>query len=124
MLGVLPSRRRSPGRHHACAKSCRGGLMSLIIDPVQLDFQGARARTLLEQKVRETISKCGVPGVGVVLVTDAGARIVTSTQGIRKLGASGDANKIQPHDKWCLGSVSKPVTGTAIGILIQKGVGG
>jgi CubicO group peptidase (beta-lactamase class C family) len=98
--------------------------MSLIIDPVQLDFQGARARTLLEQKVRETIAKCGVPGVGVVLVTGAGARIITSTQGIRKLGASGDANKIQPHDKWCLGSVSKPVTGTAIGILIQKGVGG
>ena len=90
---------------------------------LEIDFPAAVAKKLLDQKVRETITKCGVAGLGAVLVSKSGDRMIWSAQGIRKIGASGDQNKIQPADKWCLGSVSKPVTGTAIGVLIQKGIG-
>lgn len=89
-----------------------------------IDFQAAQAKKFLDQKVRETLSKCGVAGLGAVLVNKAGSRIVHSAQGIRKIGASGEQNRIQPQDRWCLGSVSKPLTGTVIGVLIQKGIGG
>ena len=90
---------------------------------IDIDFQAIYAKTFLDQKVRETITKCGVAGLGAVLVSQDGDRIIYSTQGKRKLGASGDQNNIHPNDKWCLGSVSKPLTGTLIGILIQKGIG-
>lgn len=87
------------------------------------DLQAIAAQKLLDQKVRETITKCGIAGLGAVLVSNAGDRTIHSAQGTRKLGASGAAAQIQPQDRWCLGSVSKPVTGTAVGILIQKGIG-
>jgi CubicO group peptidase (beta-lactamase class C family) len=87
------------------------------------DVQAIAAQKLLDQKVRETITKCGIAGLGAVLVSNAGDRTIHSAQGTRKLGASGAAAQIQPQDRWCLGSVSKPVTGTTIGILIQKGIG-
>jgi CubicO group peptidase (beta-lactamase class C family) len=100
--------------------------MATIIHPPPggLDLQAAAARKFLDQKVRETIGKCHVPGLGAVLVTQAGERRIHSAQGRRKLGATGTQNEVQVHDQWFLGSISKPVTGTVIGILVQKGVGG
>jgi CubicO group peptidase (beta-lactamase class C family) len=89
-----------------------------------IDLQAGIAKKFLDQKVRETTSKCGVAGLAAVLVSNGGDRIISSAKGVRKLGASGDQNKIQSKDKWCLGSVSKPLTGTLIGVLIQKGIGG
>jgi CubicO group peptidase (beta-lactamase class C family) len=82
----------------------------------------ANVQKFLDQKVRETITKCNVAGLGAVLVSKDNGMIY-STQGSRKLGAAGNQNNIQSVDKWCLGSVSKPVTGTLIGVLIQKGIG-
>ena len=87
------------------------------------DPQTVAAQTFLDQKVRETITKCGVAGLAAVLVTKSGDRTMSSAHGTRKLGATGAAAKVQPNDRWCLGSVSKPVTGTTIGVLIQKEVG-
>lgn len=83
-----------------------------------------KARKYLEQKLRETIGECGVPALAAVLVRDGGDAIVSGQQGVRKLGASGDANAVQPNDKFNLGSVSKVFTGNLIGKLIQDGVGG
>ena len=88
-----------------------------------LDLQAAAARKFLDRKARETVGKCAVPGLGAVLVTGAGARTMATAQGIRKVGATGAANAVTLNDKWVLGSISKPVTGTVIGILIENGVG-
>ena len=78
----------------------------------------------LEQKLRETIDECAVPALGGVLVTDEGATVVSAQQGIRKVGATGKQNEIQPHDKFNLGSTTKVLTGNLIGRLIQEGIGG
>lgn len=86
--------------------------------------QSTLARKLLKQKAREIVGLCGGAGVGAVLVTDGGDNIIAAAEGIRKVGSSGAQNNIQVNDRWCLGSISKPFTGTAIGIMIQKGVGG
>jgi CubicO group peptidase (beta-lactamase class C family) len=88
-----------------------------------LDLQAAAARKFLDQKARETVGRCAVPGLGAVLVTGAGARLMATAQGIRKVGATGVANAVTLNDKWFLGSISKPVSGTVMGILIEKGVG-
>lgn len=95
--------------------------MAIITQPLTLDLQAVVATKFLDQKARETIGKCGVPGLGAVLV--AGERRIRSAQGVRKLGANDEQNTIHVDDKWFLGSISKPVTGTVIGILIQKGIG-
>ena len=81
------------------------------------------AKLFLEQKLRETIAECDVPALGAVLVRDEGDTIVAGQQGIRKVGATGVQNNIQPHDKFNLGSISKVFTGNLIGKLIQNGVG-
>jgi CubicO group peptidase (beta-lactamase class C family) len=82
-----------------------------------------KPRQFLEQKLRETISECAVPALAAVLVRDRGDIVVSAQQGVRKLGASGEANQVQPTDKFNLGSVSKVFTGNLIGKLIQDGVG-
>src|ERR671932_561472 len=81
------------------------------------------AKLFLEQKLRETIAECDVPALSAVLVRDEGHTIVAGQQGIRKVGATGVQNNIQPHDKFNLGSISKVFTGNLIGKLIQNGVG-
>lgn len=81
-----------------------------------------KAGKFLEQKLRETIAECGVPALAAVLVRDSGSTIVSAQQGVRKLGASGPANAVQPSDKFNIGSVSKVFTGNLIGKLIQDGV--
>lgn len=86
--------------------------------------ENSLAKKLLQHKARETAGLCGVAGVGAVLVKNSGDDIIAVAEGIRKIGATGAKNNIDIHDRWCLGSVSKPFTGTAIGIMIQKGVGG
>ena len=69
--------------------------MSAMVRPgFEIDFQAVRARTLLDQKVRETIAKCGVAGLAAVLVSEDGDRTIVSAQGKRKHGASGDQNHI------------------------------
>jgi CubicO group peptidase (beta-lactamase class C family) len=98
--------------------------MATIRPLVTVDVQAAQAKKFLDQKARETLSKVGGAALGAVLVTEAGGRIIHTAQGVRKLGASGAQNAVQPQDRWCLGSVSKPLSGTLIGLLIQKGIGG
>ena len=83
-----------------------------------------KAQQFLEQKLRETIAECAVPALAAVLVRDAGSTIVSGQQGVRKLGASGAGNAIQPTDKFNLGSISKVFTANLIGKLIQDGIGG
>lgn len=82
------------------------------------------AELFLAQKLRETIAECGVPALGAAMVRAQGATVVSGQQGIRKVGASGQQNQIQPYDKFNLGSVSKVFTGALMGVLIQQGVGG
>lgn len=84
----------------------------------------AKPQQFLEQKLRETIAECAVPALAAVLVRKSGATIVSAQQGVRKLGASGAANAVQPTDKFNLGSVSKVFTGNLIGKLIESGKGG
>ena len=84
----------------------------------------ARATKFLEQKLRETIDECGVPALAAVLVRDEGEMTVSAQEGIRKVGEKGEQNKIQPHDRFNLGSVSKVFTGNLMGKLIQEGIGG
>ena len=84
----------------------------------------ARATKFLEQKLRETIDECGVPALAAVLVRDEGEMTVSAQEGIRKVGEKGELNKIQPHDRFNLGSVSKVFTGNLMGKLIQEGIGG
>lgn len=82
-----------------------------------------KAQQFLEHKLRETIAECAVPALAAALVRDAGNSIVSAQQGIRKVGASGAANAIQPQDKFNLGSISKVITGTLMAKLIQEDVG-
>jgi CubicO group peptidase (beta-lactamase class C family) len=82
-----------------------------------------RATQLLGQKLRETIAEVGVPALAAVLVRDSGSGIVSGQQGIRKVGASGPANDIQPSDKFNLGSVTKVFTGMLMARLIHENVG-
>jgi hypothetical protein len=79
---------------------------------------------LARATLRETIDECGVPALGAVLVRDEGDMTVSAQQGIRKVGEKGEQNKIQPHDRFNLGSVSKVFTGNLMGKLIQEGIGG
>jgi CubicO group peptidase (beta-lactamase class C family) len=88
-----------------------------------VDNQTLRAQKLLTGRLREIIGHCNVAGLGAALVTNGGNRVLPSAAGRRALGVSLEQNDIQSHDRWCLGSVSKPFTGTAIGVLIQKGIG-
>ncbi|MET0335484.1 MAG: serine hydrolase, partial [Rhizobacter sp.] len=83
----------------------------------------AKATLFLEQKLRETLAECHVPALAAAMVRDAGGTIVSGQQGVRKVGASGAGNAIQPSDKFNLGSVSKVITGTLMTKLIQDGVG-
>lgn len=81
------------------------------------------ARQLLEQKMRETMTECGVPALAAVMVRPGGATIISSQLGVRRLGAAGSSNTIQPTDRFNLGSMSKVITGQLIGKLIQDKVG-
>lgn len=83
----------------------------------------AKAKQFLEQKLRETIAECGVPALAAAMVRN-GATMVSAQQGVRKLGASGAGNAVQPTDKFNLGSISKVITGNLMAKLIQDGVGG
>jgi CubicO group peptidase (beta-lactamase class C family) len=87
------------------------------------DNQALRAQKLLAGRLREIVGHCNVAGLGAALVTNSGNRVLVSVAGRRALGVPLATNEIQTNDKWCLGSVSKPFTGTAIGVLIQHGVG-
>jgi CubicO group peptidase (beta-lactamase class C family) len=82
-----------------------------------------KATQFLEQKLRETLAECHVPALAAALVRDSGDTVVSAAQGIRKVGASGAANAIQPSDKFNLGSISKVITGTLMARLIQGNVG-
>lgn len=82
-----------------------------------------KAKQFLEQKLRETIAECHVPALAAALVRESGDTIVSAAQGVRKIGASGAANVIQPGDKFNLGSISKVITGTLMAKLIQEDVG-
>jgi CubicO group peptidase (beta-lactamase class C family) len=101
-----------------------------IVRPNQFEIVDKEINTMtdaelfLGQKLRETIAECGAPALGAALVRTQGATIVSGQQGIRKVGASGQQNQIQPYDKFNLGSVSKVFTGALMGALIQQGVGG
>lgn len=81
-----------------------------------------KARQFLEHKLRETIAECNVPALAAAMVRN-GTTLVSAQQGVRKLGASGAGNAIQPSDKFNLGSISKVITGNLMGKLIQDGVG-
>jgi CubicO group peptidase (beta-lactamase class C family) len=83
----------------------------------------ANARLFLQQKLRETIAECGVPALAAVLVRDEGATTVSSQQGIRKVGATGNQNKVLQSDRFNTGSVSKVFTGNLMGELIESGIG-
>lgn len=90
---------------------------------MHIDLELERAKKLLAEKIDTALTQCNSMALAAVLVRDAGKRIIAVQRGIRKLGASGDQNKVKSTDRFCLGSVSKPVTGTLMGILIQKKVG-
>lgn len=83
----------------------------------------AKAKQFLEQKLRETLAECHVPALAAALVRGAGDTVVSAQQGIRKVGASGAANAIQPTDRFNLGSISKVITGSLMARLIQGSVG-
>jgi CubicO group peptidase (beta-lactamase class C family) len=82
-----------------------------------------KAKQFLEQKLRETLAECHVPALAAALVREGGNTIVSAAQGVRKVGASGAANAVQPGDKFNLGSISKVITGTLMAKLIQEDVG-
>lgn len=94
------------------------------VGPVPSGTTSIKPRRFLEQKLRETISECAVPALAAVLVRDGGNIVVSAQLGIRKVGATGAANAVQPSDKFNVGSISKVFTGYLLGKLIQSGVGG
>jgi CubicO group peptidase (beta-lactamase class C family) len=83
-----------------------------------------KATRFLEQKLRETVAECGVPALAAVMVTGSAPPLIISAQlGVRKMdGGAGSRNRIHPHDRFNLGSISKVFTGNLIGKLIQNGV--
>ncbi|TKB94933.1 MAG: hypothetical protein E8D41_02550 [Nitrospira sp.] len=87
------------------------------------DFEVSRATKLLIEKIDTALSQCNSMALAAVLVREEGKQIVAVQRGVRKRGASGEQNNIKPTDRFCLGSISKPVTGTLLGILIQNKIG-
>ena len=77
----------------------------------------------LDQKVQEILDAHGVPAIAAVLVRDGGNTKTISVKGVRKWDVSHTApgNQIQLHDRFSLGSVSKPVTGYLAAYLVQTG---
>jgi CubicO group peptidase (beta-lactamase class C family) len=83
-----------------------------------------KAQKFLEQKLREKIAECHVPALAAAMARNGGSTLISAQLGVRKLGATGATNTVQPSDKFNLGSVSKVFTGNLIGKLIQDGIGG
>ena len=90
----------------------------------KLDFVVINAFNFLQMKLRDHITQSGVPALAAILVRDQGKMIISGQQGIRKLGASGPDNEIQLNDRFPLGSVTKPFTGTLMAKLVADGVFG
>lgn len=84
----------------------------------------AAAEAFLAAKLREFVAQSHVPALACVLVRDAGATIVSGQQGIRKVGASGPQNDIQPGDRFNIGSISKVFAAHLIGVMIDAGTPG
>lgn len=82
------------------------------IDTVRL----ARARTFLEQKLRELLLESGLPALAAVLVRESGEQIIHAQQGVRR---AGHHEPIQPGDQFIIGSCTKVVTGTLVGRLLE-----
>jgi len=79
----------------------------------------AAAESFLDSKVRQLIGQSNIPALSCVLVRDAGETIVTSQQGIRKVGASGPQNTVTSTDRFNIGSLSKVFTAHLIGVMID-----
>jgi CubicO group peptidase (beta-lactamase class C family) len=79
------------------------------------------AELYLDQKLRELISEGGLPALAAAIVRKSGDEIVTGQQGVRKIDESGAINAIQPGDQFNMGSVSKVITGSLIGKLVELG---
>jgi len=71
----------------------------------------------LGSALKDVRAEFNVPAVGGALVTKTGVKLV-DVAGIRK---SGDATAAQVGDRWHLGSDTKAMTATLLGILAQKG---
>lgn len=82
----------------------------------------AAAESFLAKKLREYLAQTNVPALAAVLVRDAGSTIVSSQQGIRKVGGAGDRNIVQAADRFNLGSISKVFAAHLVGALIDAKV--
>jgi len=66
-------------------------------------------------------TKHGVPALAGVLVRDGGDTVAGCAVGVRKWDAAAtNANAAKQTDEFCIGSVSKPVTGYLMSYLVQQ----
>ncbi|MGD8417570.1 MAG: serine hydrolase domain-containing protein, partial [Pseudomonadales bacterium] len=86
--------------------------------PVDVSSPGYIGDGRLDAIVQSIRDDYGLPGLAVV-ITRNGQVAEASAAGVRVLGGK-DAVTLQ--DQWHLGSLSKAVTGTLIGIFVEKGV--
>ena len=87
---------------------------------IDIDVWGFWWDWALKPVLEDIRSEFNVPAVGGATVTNQGV-VVLDVAGRRK---HGDPTAVAPGDKWHLGSDTKAMTATLLGVLIQKGAAG
>jgi CubicO group peptidase (beta-lactamase class C family) len=78
----------------------------------------------LDAALDAILADTGAPAIAAVLVRDKGKTRVTSARGRRRADrpATESANKVVSTDRFCIGSVSKPVSGFLLAALVDAKV--
>ena len=87
---------------------------------IDIDVWGFWWDWALKPVLEDIRSEFNAPAVGAAIVTNQGV-VALDVAGRRK---HGDPTVVEPGDKWHLGSDTKAMTATLLGVLIQKGASG
>ena len=75
------------------------------------------AVSYLQTELDKIVAARGIPAIAAVLVRDGGTRQVSAARGLRKKGTT---INVLDSDRFCFGSISKPITGYLITLLVQQ----
>ena len=78
----------------------------------------------LDNGIEQIRVKYDVPALGAAVVRNNGAQRVYTAKGVRRSDKSATlaANRVQPTDRFPLGSISKPITGILMAVLNQSAI--
>jgi CubicO group peptidase (beta-lactamase class C family) len=86
--------------------------------PPEMVTEGVKTWTSLTDLLDQVRTDTGLPAIAVAVIEDGGV-IQTAAVGIRKAGST---DSIEIDDRFHIGSITKSVTATMIGRLVEKGL--